>query len=38
MKPERDDERQRRRLRWTVALLVLLALVFYVSAFIQQIR
>lgn len=38
MKPGRDDERQRRRLRWTVALLVLLALVFYVSAFIQQIR
>jgi len=38
MKPERDEERQRKKLRWTVILLVLLALVFYISAFIQQIK
>lgn len=38
MKPERDEERQRKRLRWTVFLLVLLALVFYFSAFIQQMK
>lgn len=33
-----DDARLRRRIRWTVILLVILALVFYVGAIFKQVQ
>lgn len=39
MKPQGDnDARLRRRIRWTVILLAILALGFYVGAFIKQMQ
>jgi len=39
MKPPGDDDvRLRRRIRWTVILLVLLALGFYVGALVKQMQ
>lgn len=36
--PGNDDARLRRRIRWTVILLLLLALGFYVGALIKQMQ
>ncbi len=33
-----DDARLRRRIRWTVLLLVIMALVFYVGAIVKQMQ
>jgi hypothetical protein len=38
MDPQHSDERRRRRVRWTVIVLALIALGFYLGTFFGQMR